>query len=412
MDYKIQFEFGDATGWSQEFTSARNLLKFLQQEYKFWGEFNIERYDSGDKQYLNFYNNLSEPINILEGMLNTKDLLETEIKEKLQRIKQYFNRAGSQWLYSKQAITKHYLAIIKKENLNVANAFLEYSLKKSLTSISNHDCFKGYLKAYEFQYSDSNLIKRRDSEKKSLSKIREHFQNSQDELFVEVEALKNDFNIWEENTKNASKKLYRVQQKLGERKLKQQNNVFDTNLSNWNTKVSELETAYQAKIEELEAVYKEKLKLEGPATYWNKAAVRYEKHGTNWARALVLFTILGIFVFAILLTLWFSGKSMPLQITSVQGVLMFASLVAMFAYLMRVLSRMTFSSFHLMRDAQEREQLTYLYLSLTHDSEIDKSSRDIVLQSLFSRSETGLLAKENGPTMPTISEVLSRAGKS
>ncbi|MBP8064182.1 MAG: hypothetical protein KAY38_04195 [Acinetobacter sp.] len=205
--------------------------------------------------------------------------------------------------------------------------------------------------------------------------------------------------------------MYRVQQKLGERKLKQHSNLFDTNLSNWNATVSELETAYQAKIKELETVYKEKLKLEGPATYWNKAAARYEKHGTNWARALVLFTILGIFVFAILLTLWFSGKSMPLQITSVQGVLMFASLVAMFAYLMRVLSRMTFSSFHLMRDAQEREQLTYLYLSLTHDSEIDKSSRDIVLQSLFSRSETGLLAKENGPTMPTVSDMLSRPSK-
>lgn len=131
MDYKIQFEFGDATGWSQEFTSARNLLKFLQQEYEFWEEFNIERYDSGDKQYLNFYNNLSEPINILKEILNTKDLLETEIEEKLQRVRQYFNWAGSQWLYSKQAITKHYLAIIKKENLNVANAFLEYSLKKA-----------------------------------------------------------------------------------------------------------------------------------------------------------------------------------------------------------------------------------------------------------------------------------------
>ncbi|MBP8064181.1 MAG: hypothetical protein KAY38_04190 [Acinetobacter sp.] len=147
----------------------------MQQEYEFWDELNKNLNINHGNQYLNFYNNLSESINILEGMLNTKDLLETEIEEKLQRIKQYFNRAGSQWLYSKQAITKHYLAIIKKENLTVANAFLEYSLKKSLSSISNHDCFKGYLKAYEFQYSDSNLIKRRDSEKKSLEKIRDNF---------------------------------------------------------------------------------------------------------------------------------------------------------------------------------------------------------------------------------------------
>ena len=31
---------------------------------------------------------------------------------------------------------------------------------------------------------------------------------------------------------------------------------------------------------------------------------------------------------------------------------------------------------------------------------MDKESRDIVLQALFSRSETGLLAQEHGPTMP------------
>lgn len=59
-----------------------------------------------------------------------------------------------------------------------------------------------------------------------------------------------------------------------------------------------------------------------------------------------------------------------------------------------------------MRDAEEREQLTYLYLSLTHESEIDKESRDIVLQALFSRSETGLLSQEQGPKMP-MAEMMS-----
>ena len=78
----------------------------------------------------------------------------------------------------------------------------------------------------------------------------------------------------------------------------------------------------------------------------------------------------------------------------------------MFDFLLRVLSRLSFISFHLMRDAEEREQLTYLYLSLTNEAEIDKESRDIVLQALFSRSETGLLAQEHGPTMPGASEML------
>lgn len=89
----------------------------------------------------------------------------------------------------------------------------------------------------------------------------------------------------------------------------------------------------------------------------------------------------------------------------------FATLGAIFAFVIRVFARMAFSSFHLMRDAEEREQLTYLYLSLSKESEIDKESRDIVLQALFSRSETGLLNQDSGPSMPSGTEALKIALK-
>ena len=400
MDYKIQFELNDATGWSQEFTSLRNLLKFLQQEYEFWDELNQNLKNSRGSPYLSNHHNFSQPINKLQILLDTKIVSDDDLDRELRLIKPHFNGMASTWLYSKNTLTKHYLSIIKNENLTIANAFLEYVLNQSTGNVSSQEYFKGYLKAYEYQNINIDLVKRRDSEKKSLSKIREHFQNSQDKLFGEVEIFKKDFHDWEDNTKNASEKLYRVQKKLGIRKLKQQDKLFDADLSAW-----------KAKVQELENTYEEKLKLQGPAKYWSEASKRYEKHGMNWARAIVFFVILGVVIFYSLLSQWFSGEKLPLQLSSLQGAILFASLAAMFTYLMKLLSKMTFSSFHLMRDAQEREQLTYLYLALTHESEIDKSSRDIVLQSLFSRSETGLLVKENGPTMPTISEILPRAGK-
>ena len=55
-----------------------------------------------------------------------------------------------------------------------------------------------------------------------------------------------------------------------------------------------------------------------------------------------------------------------------------------------------------MRDAEEREQLTYLYLSLNNEKKIDEKSRDIILQALFSRSETGLLTGDSAPAMPGV----------
>ena len=62
---------------------------------------------------------------------------------------------------------------------------------------------------------------------------------------------------------------------------------------------------------------------------------------------------------------------------------------------------MTFSSFHLSRDAEEREQLTHFYLALKKDTEINEQERQLILQSLFSRADTGLLKDDSSPTMPT-----------
>lgn len=59
------------------------------------------------------------------------------------------------------------------------------------------------------------------------------------------------------------------------------------------------------------------------------------------------------------------------------------------------------STYHLYRDAQERKQLTYLYLSLKKESDIPDADRHIILQSLFSRADTGLLKEDSSPTMPS-----------
>jgi hypothetical protein len=67
----------------------------------------------------------------------------------------------------------------------------------------------------------------------------------------------------------------------------------------------------------------------------------------------------------------------------------------------QLLAKLTFSSFHLSRDAEEREQLTHFYLALKKDTAIEPEERQLILQSLFSRADTGLLKDDSSPTMPT-----------
>jgi hypothetical protein len=69
-----------------------------------------------------------------------------------------------------------------------------------------------------------------------------------------------------------------------------------------------------------------------------------------------------------------------------------------------------FSSYHLARDAEERHTLTFFYLALLKDTEVKDEDRNLILQSLFSRVETGLLKDDSSPTMPSdaISKIFTK----
>ncbi len=77
------------------------------------------------------------------------------------------------------------------------------------------------------------------------------------------------------------------------------------------------------------------------------------------------------------------------------------TIISLLAYGIKILARLTFSTYHLSRDAEEREQLTHVYLALKKDTSVEEVDRHLILQSLFSRSDTGLLKEDSSPTMPS-----------
>ena len=219
-------------------------------------------------------------------------------------------------------------------------------------------------------------------------------------LITNVEEFKGDFSTWDKNTKTAwadwleqSSKEHDDQKKTNQKKLEE-------HLEEWTQKISDLENTYQ-----------EKLRLEKPAEYWKKAAKKFQIQGVLWMLALVASILLGVYYFYDFFIAWLTGQEMDVKLESLQGVVIYISFLTVYIFLIKTLSKLTFSTFHLMRDAEEREQLTYLYLSLNENSSIDKSSRDIILQALFSRTETGLLSSESSPTMPGVAELLKTVSK-
>lgn len=408
-DFEIDITLQDATGWSQKFTSLKNLIGFIDREQIFWEErYNEIKLIHPDinNGYFNTPRSFKANTTQIREILKTQNITTPQTNQRVQDIKSYLNSAKSSWLYSHSSITHHYIDLLKKYSVHTSNAYIQFIINKSTSNIANIDYFKGYMLAYEFENQDIDLVKRRDGERRSLGQIRSNFEETQDQLFGEVDHFKKEFDIWNQQNKLDSEKLYRVHKKLGERNLNSQKENFSQSLDEWKAEFDAQKQDFEDKIKELEATYQEKLKLQKPAEYWNKAASKYDKQGRVWAGLAFSWGFVGLLLFGYLLSLWIANTPIKMNLSSLQGAVLFATLAAMFAYTLKLLSRMAFSSFHLMRDAEEREQLTYLYLALTHESEIDKDSRDILLQALFSRSETGLLSNESGPTMPGIQDIL------
>lgn len=170
------------------------------------------------------------------------------------------------------------------------------------------------------------------------------------------------------------------------------------------------------KFNDLEKTYNEKLKLEKPANYWAQMAKEYQKSGVIWSVVTTFLAIcfVGALTYAItkIPELYDGANQQLLDLSSLRITLFFAVIASILVFVIRLFVRITLSSFHLSRDAKEREQLAYFFLALQNDNAIDPSERTIVLNSLFSRADTGLVKGESGPTMPeSMLQQITKAAK-
>lgn len=405
MINEINITIEDVTYKSFTFSNYAALKKFLQNESKYWSDQRKKLEDEykevpvyerpGVHNIINFYSILDEDIQKLNN-LDSDHLDQNTVSNALSIT---LNHAKSQWLWSGHPFANLYVECHRKYGHIGAENFLNVINKKSINT-SSYNQFNSAMIAYEFIHQDSEIVKRRNTEKRSLSELRSLLNKTTSELIQEVDNFKNSFKQWDKNTKenwgswfdDSNTKLNKLQE--------EKDQLFVDKIS-----------TYEKDINELEKTYEEKLRLAKPAEYWKKSAEKFEKHAHGWALCLISAIVLGLTLFSIFFITWFENKNLLLEINTVQGIVIFATILAAYAFLIKSLSRLTFSSFHLMRDSEEREQLTHLYLALINEKKIDETSRDIVLQSLFSRTETGLLTSESGPSMPTVIDLVRNANR-
>jgi len=403
QDRKIDVSFKDATGREFSFNTLYKLRDFLTSERDFWMRVEDNLTDE-DRVHIGeavqghairaaeapllysiirsglYFKELDENFNLkfVELFLNNMHNEGTEIKDTISNFQQSLNSLQNEsWVWSEHVFCKKGFEVFKVFGVVTASSFFEAFFKKpKFTNLNNLESFKGALLAYEFQMQgDSCLGKRITLEEESVNELKESILKTRDSLYQEVHSSKKNFE-----------------------------NDSDAQLEGYNEQFS----IWLDKIESLENTYKEKLRLEPAASYWSKKADDYKKLGNRWAIILSVFVAVGLAIFGILFYVWINAQTTAISIDSLQGVVLFITLLSVYAFAIKALSKLVFSSYHLQRDAEEREQLTYLYLSLTHEKDdFDTDARSIVLQALFSRADTGLISGDSSPTMPGVHEIIN-----
>lgn len=413
LNRSINISLRDVTGTDKPFDNLRVFLRFLKSEASFW-ERHKERLAEVNRThtFLNFSANLNQVIQAIDSQQSIDDFDDPKLNQILLNLQRtHLGNASSHWLWSGHDFTPKFIDILEDNSPEAADSFFNYLVRGQLQNIAQRKHLEGAILAYEFHHQNSDLTKRRKSERATISKLRDELGNANQELITETTTTKDEFEKWCESARDNYSEWKTELEHRSERLYEANKYIAERKGTTYDKAVTRQFKAWSERFEELEHTFKEKIRLEKPAEYWKKTADKLRFQGVVLTFFTVLIAALGIWGVMDLFMKWLLKEEQIINLASIQGAVLFASLAAIYAFVVRVLSRLAFSSFHLMRDAEEREQLTYLYLSLSEDAEVDKESRNIVLQALFSRSETGLLGQDSGPTMPGASELLKSLSK-
>lgn len=289
----------------------------------------------------------------------------------------------------------NFLIQVQKFDSGAVGGATDFLVGRQISNIHDHRYLHGVLMAYEFKMRDkSGISSRRNSESKSLDDLRSSFVSH----IAEAEKHLHEFLA-------SSKAKTESDAKVIEDLLSDKKGAFEEWFKGSTKSFGEFDEASKKRIAELEHTYQEKLRLAKPAEYWNKRAASLKKEGQKWLAWLGILT--GIASVSLFVLLWQIPDGMLLNLFdgdagAIKWAIVYVTYLSFIAFAIRTLAKVTFSSFHLARDAEEREQLTYVYLALMKEGGIDEKERGLIMQALFSRADTGLLKDDSSPTMPGI----------
>jgi len=408
-DFKKQIATAKNFNWFNTIETELNVvsegapLKFqgLTALHKFLSD-QVKGFEKHDRMPIEISNSLTFYQRILDRIESfTNTYLNIENDDEINRyfrqtVLNHLNRNQEKILTYDSDETQFLFKIFSSEPEYFKGAY-NFITESNNPTLNNKDIFIGYVKGYEFKYKlNSDQL---NSIKSSLQNLKTDFKNSLPKLDQQLT----------EHIKNSNDKYLEYVKKIDDFQV-----VKEKTYSDWfiNAKggFEEFDRLSHEKISTLEEVYEKKLKLQKPAEYWKERANELKKQGWYYLSVLVILVL--VIVWSLGTILWEAPENIYNSFfdgdksAAIRWSIVYITFISFMAFAIKAITKVMFSSFHLARDCEERYTLTYFYLSLSNETTIDTEEKKLVMQSLFSRAETGLLKDDGSPTMPN--DLMSR----
>ncbi len=173
---------------------------------------------------------------------------------------------------------------------------------------------------------------------------------------------------------------------------------IEEEIKNKSAALQQLESGNKALLEDtkkefesLKSALREKIAIAEPVIYWKQRSKSYAYRSAIWGTMTVAVAIVSIYL------IWLGLENIP-DISNINDVknqikvtVLFITGIGVITYVLSMFGRMFLSSMHILSDIDERSSLTQFYLSLIEGGKLDEKQREIILQSLFSRTDSGII---------------------
>ena len=401
MEYNENYELKGLFGITIAFDSTVQLQSYVDEQYEYFTSLRNDEYKTKSVTINNIFNKLNTLKAQVDAIVKLIEADKPVTNQHLSTLRSHINQLSNCWVPKGHPILQKLKQVFVEYGAGGEQAFWACATG-GFKQATDHNTMMGMLNAFDYLYDRKTLG--------DISTVDREFVEQNYSLAIEKgneleesrKSLNNRISIWENKRQEAWEEWEGSCKGSWETLTEEKNSEWESDKATFTNEHREMLETSTKKLSELEATYQEHLKLEKPAEYWSKSAKKYDDSSSLWFGVLVLLILAGIAGFAHFYSLYLSGQDTGVTLDTVKGIVLFVSGITIYGFLIRVVSRMLMSATHLKRDSEERAQLTYFYLALIKDGAIDEKSRDIVIQSLFSRTETGLITGDSSPTMPAM----------